>query len=74
MSFPILIPLGIQDNIWLSILAFVSGFIGVMVSPLHLCGIMTADYFKTKLRKLILIISYSESIVLLLVIILFYIL
>ena len=58
MTFPILVSLGIQQNSWYIILAFVSGFIGVMVTPLHLCAVITADYFKVGLELLLKRILY----------------
>ncbi|MEN8906422.1 MAG: DUF401 family protein, partial [Clostridiales bacterium] len=72
MTFPILIPMGIQDNIWYCALAFVSGFIGVMITPLHLCGVLTAEYFKIGFGELLLKILYSEIIIFVLVSVLFY--
>lgn len=33
------------------LLAYLSGYIGVMLSPSHLCLILTADYFKADLMK-----------------------
>jgi hypothetical protein len=32
-------------------LAYASGFCGVLLSPLHLCLVLTKDYFKAELRK-----------------------
>jgi len=61
LTFPILIPLGLGENIWFAVLAFASGFIGCMVTPLHLCAVMTADYFKTDLGKMLLKVIISES-------------
>lgn len=54
ISFPILAnmiaPQGVIDYYYLMI-AFIGGFTGVMLSPAHLCLIVTTDYFKTSLAK-----------------------
>ncbi len=55
ISFPILMPLLVQNNIINYphlLLAYSFGFLGVMLSPSHLCFVITADYFKTTLLKL----------------------
>lgn len=48
LSFPILAPMGLASSALYVTLAYVSGFIGIMISPLHLCGTMSADYFSVK--------------------------
>ena len=54
ISFPILLPMlapgGFVSPAMLA-LAYLSGFIGVLLSPLHLCLIFSADYFKAELPK-----------------------
>lgn len=67
LSFPILYSLGIQGNLWFCAFAMVAGFVGVMVTPLHLCAVLTADYFKMKLEKLILRVAASEITIVLIV-------
>jgi integral membrane protein (TIGR00529 family) len=55
ISFPILMPFLIQNNIINYphlLLAYSFGFLGVMLSPSHLCFVITANYFKTTLLKL----------------------
>ena len=53
ISFPVIYPFlvvnGVVDMNYL-LLAFVGGFFGVMMSPMHLCLIVTTDFFKTTLR------------------------
>ncbi|MFH1031006.1 MAG: DUF401 family protein [Chloroflexota bacterium] len=52
ISFPLLVPyigLGAGMNGSSLLLAYVSGMIGVLLSPLHLCFILSAEYFKTSL-------------------------
>lgn len=47
ITFPLLLPLmgDNQPNLWLESLAFASGFAGVMLSPVHLCFVLTREYF-----------------------------
>jgi len=51
VTFPILVPLiqaigNSNMEVPLTILAYVSGFTGVIMSPLHLCLILSNDYFQ----------------------------
>lgn len=51
ITFPLLkmlLPEGANILSWYST-AYLAGFMGVMLSPVHLCLILTKDYFKTKL-------------------------
>lgn len=46
ITFPLLLPLmGSSPNIGLEALAFASGFAGVMLSPVHLCFVLTREFF-----------------------------
>jgi len=46
VCFPLLIPLmGTPANMELVMLAFVSGFVGCLLSPVHLCLVLTREYF-----------------------------
>ena len=53
VAFPILLPiLTGGDNVFVYLmLAYASGYCGVLLSPLHLCLVLTKDYFKAELRK-----------------------
>ncbi|MFC1918950.1 DUF401 family protein [Chloroflexota bacterium] len=54
IALPLLIPYIVSDQGVLGhalLLAFVSGFTGVILSPLHLCLILSADYFKANLSR-----------------------
>jgi len=58
-TFPILFSLlshaGLsRDILAYTILAFCSGYLGVLLSPLHICLILTCGFFKTNLTKIIL--------------------
>ncbi len=51
VSFPLLLPLlgGDAVRMELVMLAYVSGFVGVLLSPVHLCLILTREYFRASL-------------------------
>ena len=53
VSYPILLPFLIPDQVdWgLVMLLYACGFMGVMLSPVHFCLILTKDYFKADLWK-----------------------
>jgi integral membrane protein (TIGR00529 family) len=52
ISFPVLIPLFQNDPHFLNymVLAFASGISGDLLSPFHLCLILTKDYFRADLK------------------------
>jgi uncharacterized protein len=52
VGFPILIPLFQDDSHFLNymVLAFASGISGDLLSPFHLCLILTRDYFRADLK------------------------
>ena len=52
IAFPLLAPIigtGNPDPV-LMLFAYVSGFVGILLSPAHLCLAFTAEYFKADLR------------------------
>jgi hypothetical protein len=54
ISFPILMPLMTQGgslNLSMAIFAYLSGFVGMMMSPMHLCFIVTIEYLKVNIFK-----------------------
>ena len=53
ITFPLLLPLmgGATPSLGLIALAFGSGFAGVMLSPLHLCLVLTREYFNADMAK-----------------------
>lgn len=58
-TFPIIFSLlttsGLSGDILAyTILAFCSGYLGVLLSPLHICLILTCGFFKTDLSKIVL--------------------
>ncbi len=53
ITFPILLPfIGISNpDVNYIMLSYAGGFAGVLLSPVHLCLIVTRDYFKSNLTK-----------------------
>jgi integral membrane protein (TIGR00529 family) len=53
ITFPLLLPLmgGASPSPALVALAFGSGFAGVMLSPVHLCYVLTCEYFHADIAK-----------------------
>ena len=53
ITFPLLLPLmgGSTPSPALVALAFGSGFAGVMLSPVHLCYVLTCEYFQADIAK-----------------------
>ncbi|MEW6108641.1 MAG: DUF401 family protein [Nitrospirota bacterium] len=51
-TFPLLVSLGGGASLSDISFAFASGFIGVLLSPVHLCLILTKEYFKADLWKM----------------------
>ncbi|MFQ6031608.1 MAG: DUF401 family protein [Candidatus Zixiibacteriota bacterium] len=53
VSYPILLPFLIPDQVdWgLVMLVYACGFMGVMLSPVHFCLILTKDYFRADLLE-----------------------
>lgn len=57
VGFPIVLPLMGTEMLSFragTLLAFAGGFMGVMASPVHLCLVLTKDYFQASLAKTIL--------------------
>lgn len=48
-TFPILLGLGNGNNIGAISFAFASGYVGVLLSPVHLCLVLTREYFKAQM-------------------------
>jgi integral membrane protein (TIGR00529 family) len=53
VSFPILLPLlgGAHLDMRLVTLAYASGFVGCLLSPVHLCLVLSREYFKANLGR-----------------------
>jgi len=54
IAFPVLLPFIVQGEVNLNyaMFAFVGGYMGHMISPVHLCLVVTRDYFKADLGKI----------------------
>jgi integral membrane protein (TIGR00529 family) len=52
IAFPLLVPIIGREHpdLVLFLFAYVSGFVGILLSPAHLCLALTADYFKAEMR------------------------
>jgi len=52
IAFPLLLPIVGRESpdLVLVLFAYISGFCGILLSPAHLCLVLTADYFKAELR------------------------
>ncbi|MGB9006552.1 MAG: DUF401 family protein [Candidatus Aminicenantales bacterium] len=65
ISFPMLLPIfgaGNPDMV-LVMFAYVSGFVGILLSPVHLCLATTIEYFKSSLRDVYRIMLLPASLV-----------
>jgi integral membrane protein (TIGR00529 family) len=62
IAFPLLVPIIGQGtpDMWLLAFAYVSGFVGILLSPAHLCLALTADYFKAPLRDVYKILIWPS--------------
>lgn len=67
LTFPFLLPLGLDKNVWYAVLAFSAGYVGNMVTPLHLCAVMTADYFKAPVTSLLKKVATAGGVLLIIV-------
>lgn len=60
LTFPILAGLGIGSDMNLFILSYFAGSAGVMLTPIHLCSVMSAEYFKVSLPNLLKKVGLSS--------------
>ena len=54
IGLPVLLPIIVQGepNLYYAMLAFTGSFVGVMISPMHLCLVVTRNYFKVDMGKI----------------------
>jgi len=54
IGLPVLFPIIVQGepNLYYAMLAFTGSFAGVMISPMHLCLVVTRNYFKVDMGKM----------------------
>ncbi|UCC79838.1 MAG: DUF401 family protein [Candidatus Zixiibacteriota bacterium] len=60
VAFPIIVPLMGTEMLNIKagmILAFAGGFMGVMASPVHLCLVLTSQYFRASIAKTLLTVA-----------------
>ncbi len=65
-TFPLILPLigGVgHPDMGMLAFAFASGFAGVMFSPVHLCLVLTRDYFKARLSNIYRTLAVPEILV-----------
>jgi hypothetical protein len=65
IAFPLLAPIIGREHpdMVLFLFAYVSGFVGILLSPAHLCLALTADYFKADLKDVYKILIGPVSVV-----------
>ena len=65
IAFPLLVPIIGQGDPDMGLLAFayVSGFVGILLSPAHLCLALTADYFRAPLRDVYKILVWPTAVI-----------
>lgn len=75
-TFPILLGLLPEGdvNIRLVAIAFSSGFAGAMISPVHLCLVLTVQYFQANLEKVLIRVGAGEIWIVILATILYFLL
>ena len=67
IGIPILLPIIIPDevNFYYAMFAYTGAFTGVMLSPVHLCLVVTRNYFKSDLNKIYKMLIFPLSTVVL---------
>ncbi len=54
IGLPVLLPIIVQGeaSLYYAMLAFTGSFVGLMISPMHLCLVVTRNYFKVDMGKI----------------------
>lgn len=67
MAFPLLLPLISQSepNLTYVMFAYAGGFAGILLSPVHLCLIVTKQYFKADFKKIYKMLLFPVAFVVL---------
>ena len=67
MAFPLLLPLIYQSepNLTYVMFAYAGGFAGILLSPVHLCLIVTKQYFKADFKKIYKMLLFPVAFVVL---------
>lgn len=63
VTFPLVIGLAGTEpvNVRLVALAYASGFAGIMLSPAHLCLVLTIDHFKANIGRVVRMLALPEA-------------
>ncbi len=70
IAFPLFVPI-VGHNINQISLLYISGFSGVLLSPLHLCLVLSAEYYEAKLIRVYKYLTIPVMVILVLAIIIF---
>jgi len=73
ICFPVLLPFMVvqnEFNLNYAMFAYVGAYIGMMISPVHLCLVVTKDYFKADLAKIYKLLALPLLIIILFALIL----
>lgn len=57
IAFPILLGMTAEVDLSLMALAYVSGFAGLMLSPMHLCLVLTSEFFHARMDRMIFMMT-----------------
>jgi integral membrane protein (TIGR00529 family) len=66
ICFPVLLPFMVvqnEVNLNYAMFAYVGAYIGMMISPVHLCLVITKDYFKADLAKIYKLLALPSLII-----------
>lgn len=64
ITFPLIAAIS-TGNLTMAVVAYVTGFVGQMLSPAHLCLLVTVDYFKADFLKSLQTITLLSAVILL---------
>lgn len=62
IAFPILLGMLPEVDVSLMALAYVSGFAGLMLSPMHLCLVLTSEFYQARMGKMMIMMVPPLSI------------
>ncbi len=74
IAFPLLLPIVFQSepNLTYVMLAYVGGFTGILLSPIHLCLIVTIQHFKADFKKIYRILLLPVAFVVLIALVIMF--
>ncbi|HOE56339.1 MAG TPA: DUF401 family protein, partial [Bacillota bacterium] len=71
MTFPIVMNLGGSIDFNLTTIAYVSSVAGTMISPMHICLVLTTEYFRASINKVMLRVATGQIFIIICSIIVF---